>query len=79
MALTAWSTMVKCTVLSLTQMQTGLISEGFHLMYYQQAVQQLGPIPALIEWDADLPPLSTLLEHAEQADAILEVVCESAA
>jgi len=46
---------------------------------YRQAVARFGAIATLIEWDADLPPLSTLLEHAEQADAILEVVCESAA
>jgi len=39
---------------------------------YQQAVQQLGPIPALIEWDADLPPLSVLVGEAQRADSIAE-------
>jgi len=39
---------------------------------YRQAVQRFGPVPTLIEWDADLPPLETLLDEARRADAILE-------
>jgi uncharacterized protein (UPF0276 family) len=39
---------------------------------YRQAVQRLGPIPALIEWDSDLPELAVLVGEAQQADAILE-------
>jgi uncharacterized protein len=37
---------------------------------YQYAVQHLGPVPALIEWDTDIPPLATLLAEAARADAI---------
>jgi len=39
---------------------------------YRQAVQRFGATPTLIEWDADLPPLETLLDEARRADAILE-------
>ena len=39
---------------------------------YRQAVQQLGSIPALIEWDADLPPLDVLVGEAQRADSIAE-------
>lgn len=39
---------------------------------YRLAVQRFGPIPTLIEWDTDLPPLAVLLDEAHQADAILE-------
>jgi hypothetical protein len=41
-------------------------------MLYDQAIQRFGPIPSLIEWDADLPPLGELLEEANKADAVLE-------
>jgi uncharacterized protein (UPF0276 family) len=39
---------------------------------YEQAIQRLGPIPTLIEWDLDIPPLDTLLAEARHADDILE-------
>lgn len=39
---------------------------------YRRAVQRLGPIPTLIEWDTDLPALSVLVAEAGKADAILE-------
>ncbi len=39
---------------------------------YRQAIQHLGPIPTLIEWDSDLPELAVLVGEAQQADAILE-------
>jgi len=38
---------------------------------YRQAVQRLGPVPTLIEWDTDIPPLAVLLEEMHSADAIL--------
>lgn len=38
---------------------------------YGQAVAGLGPAPTLIERDADLPPLATLLAEAQHARAIL--------
>lgn len=37
---------------------------------YRAALERLGDIPTLIEWDADLPPLSVLLNEAKKADDI---------
>ena len=37
---------------------------------YESAVSQLGPVPTLIEWDADLPPLDRLIEEARHADRL---------
>lgn len=39
---------------------------------YRDAVRRLGPRPTLIEWDANLPPLSVLLAEAQTADRVLE-------
>ena len=39
---------------------------------YRQAVRRFGPISTLIEWDADLPPLTVLLSEASRADAIVQ-------
>lgn len=39
---------------------------------YRQAVARFGAIPALVEWDTDLPELAVLVAEAEYADAILE-------
>jgi uncharacterized protein (UPF0276 family) len=38
---------------------------------YELALDHLGPIPTLIEWDADLPPLAALVSEADRANAIL--------
>jgi hypothetical protein len=38
---------------------------------YQWAIHHFGPRPTLIEWDANMPPLSVLVDQAKQADAIL--------
>jgi uncharacterized protein (UPF0276 family) len=38
---------------------------------YGHALQRFGPLPTLIEWDADLPPLATLVAEAGKADAML--------
>jgi hypothetical protein len=35
---------------------------------YEHALQRLGAVPTLIEWDTDLPPLDVLLAEARQAD-----------
>lgn len=35
---------------------------------YAQALRCLGPKPTIIEWDAELPPLQTLLDEAAHAD-----------
>jgi uncharacterized protein len=37
---------------------------------YAHAVQRVGNIPALIEWDTAIPEIEVLLSHAAQADAI---------
>jgi uncharacterized protein len=41
---------------------------------YEQALERFGPIPTLIEWDTDLPPLEVLLDEAAQAQCRLEHV-----
>ncbi len=38
---------------------------------YRQALERFGPVPTLIEWDTDLPPLPVLLAEAKIADACL--------
>jgi uncharacterized protein (UPF0276 family) len=37
---------------------------------YRAAVERFGPRPTLIEWDSELPPLSTLLGEAMWADLV---------
>ena len=37
---------------------------------YAAAVQRFGPLPTLIEWDADIPALATLQAEAARADSI---------
>jgi len=34
---------------------------------YQAALERFGPVPTLIEWDTDIPPLEVLLEEAMKA------------
>ncbi|MBA4193725.1 MAG: hypothetical protein C0451_04055 [Comamonadaceae bacterium] len=41
---------------------------------YRHAVQRLGPVPALIEWDTDLPPFEVLMAQALEADRIQQAV-----
>jgi uncharacterized protein (UPF0276 family) len=38
---------------------------------YAHALARLGPVPTLVEWDTDLPPLMVLLEEAATASAML--------
>lgn len=38
---------------------------------YGRALDRLGPVPTLIEWDTNVPPLETLLSEAQLADAVL--------
>ena len=38
---------------------------------YAEALRRFGPVPTLIEWDTDIPPLATLLEEARRADLLL--------
>jgi uncharacterized protein len=39
---------------------------------FTRAVERFGPRPALVEWDADLPPLALLVAEAGHAQALLE-------
>ncbi|NOX76860.1 MAG: DUF692 domain-containing protein [Gammaproteobacteria bacterium] len=43
---------------------------------YREAVERFGDVPALIEWDRELPALSVLVDEARLADDIREVRCE---
>ena len=43
---------------------------------YVQALSLFGPVPTLIEWDTDIPPLSVLLGEALHAEVLLESVRE---
>lgn len=38
---------------------------------YEWMIGRIGPRPTLIEWDTNLPPLSVLIDQANQADTIL--------
>jgi len=38
---------------------------------YAEALARFGPVPTLIEWDTDVPPLEVLLEEAARAAAML--------
>ncbi len=40
---------------------------------FAHAVRRIGPVPTLIEWDADVPAWSTLKQEAERAEAIMLV------
>ncbi|NRF70656.1 DUF692 domain-containing protein [Aquincola sp. S2] len=43
---------------------------------YRHAIERLGAVPTLIEWDTDLPPLDVLLDEAAIAQRIVdEAVC----
>jgi len=39
---------------------------------YTATVRRLGPVPTLIEWDAEIPALDVLIAEAEKADRIME-------
>ena len=34
---------------------------------YDEALERFGPVPTMIEWDTDIPPLEVLLEEARKA------------
>lgn len=40
---------------------------------YAEALRQFGPVPTLIEWDTDVPPLDVLVGEACHADALIAV------
>lgn len=39
---------------------------------YEHVLQQIGPRPTLIEWDADIPTLSTLMAEADKAQRLMD-------
>lgn len=39
---------------------------------YAEALARFGPVPTLVEWDTDVPPLEVLLGEAARAAAVLE-------
>ena len=39
---------------------------------YRQAIARFGPVPTLVEWDTDIPPLATLVAESARADQLLE-------
>src|SRR5262249_27419595 len=38
---------------------------------FANALRHFGPVPTLIEWDTDVPPLDVLVDEARQADALI--------
>lgn len=38
---------------------------------YAEAIDLFGPVPTLIEWDMDIPPLEVLLDEATHAEEVL--------
>jgi uncharacterized protein len=49
-----------------------LVCEGVWRVY-AKAVEHFGILPALIEWDTNIPPLKTLLDEAARADAVAHI------
>ena len=43
---------------------------------YREAIARFGPVPTLIEWDTDVPPLDVLVGEAHHAGAVL-AACEA--
>lgn len=42
---------------------------------YRELLTRCGPLPTLIEWDAKIPDLDTVLDQADRARAIMREVC----
>jgi uncharacterized protein (UPF0276 family) len=40
---------------------------------YRRTILRTGPLPTLIEWDSQLPPLDRLIAEARRADAVAGV------
>jgi uncharacterized protein (UPF0276 family) len=43
---------------------------------YETALRRFGPVPTLIEWDNNIPPLDVLLEEARHADALINAASD---
>jgi uncharacterized protein (UPF0276 family) len=46
---------------------------------YHRAVRRFGPVPTLVEWDKELPPLTVLLDEARAAAQAAERAIDAAA
>jgi len=46
---------------------------------YERAIARFGPVPTLIEWDTDVPPLEVLAAEARTADRVLDAARRRAA
>ncbi|MGB1014086.1 MAG: DUF692 domain-containing protein [Nannocystaceae bacterium] len=42
---------------------------------YREALQRVGPVPTLIEWDTHIPELDVVLDQADRAREIMREVC----
>jgi uncharacterized protein (UPF0276 family) len=38
---------------------------------YAEALRRFGPVPTLVEWDTDVPPLDVLVGEAQHADLLI--------
>ena len=45
---------------------------------YEEALTRFGPVPTLIEWDNDVPPLDVLLLEAAHAERLLKAARQEA-
>jgi uncharacterized protein (UPF0276 family) len=43
---------------------------------YEAALRRFGPVPTLIEWDQNVPPLDVLVEEARHADALIDAASD---
>jgi uncharacterized protein len=57
------------TILRIDDHGSRVIEEVWTL--YRRALARFGPVPTLIEWDNDIPPLGVLLEEAARAGALM--------
>ena len=44
---------------------------------YRAALERIGPIPTLLEWDTNIPPLDRVLDEADKARAIYREVTQA--
>jgi uncharacterized protein len=45
-------------------------------LLYEEALRRFGPVPTLIEWDQNVPPLEVLVEEARHADALIDAASD---
>ena len=41
---------------------------------YEEALRRFGPVPTLIEWDTNVPPIDVLVDEARHADTLIAAV-----